>query len=73
MGKVKHVNIRNSILTCAFCTHWYDPANSHIKPVDQFLGNWDCDMDVKSCCDVIHKQTLSQNNCTHFERKIPKP
>lgn len=72
MEKVKHILISRNLLVCAFCTHWYDPTNSHIKPVDQFRGFWDYDYGVKSYCEIRRRDVFSDTVCTHFERKIPK-
>lgn len=74
MAKVKKINVRNTLLKCAFCKHWYDPTNSHIRPVkgDAFMNWWEYDVDVDSMCDILHKQVPSQGCCTKIERKIPK-
>ncbi len=59
-------------LVCAFCTHWYDPGNTHITPINQRMGRWEFDTDVKSYCDFTRREEKSQSFCGKFERKIPK-
>lgn len=74
MDNPKKINTRNSLLVCAFCKHWYDPASSHIRPYehDPFMVWWEYEKGVKSICELRRRQTYSESICTHFDRKIPK-
>lgn len=56
---------------CAFCKHWYDPACTHIRPTgDPFMKWWEYDKDVKSMCEIKHKEQYSQNfGCSKYEIK----
>ena len=37
---------------CAFCTNWYDPANSHIKPRNPRVNSWEYDPDARCKCMI---------------------
>lgn len=54
---------------CALCKHWYDPAHNHIRPSgDPFMKLWEYDRDVKSMCEIKHKEMYSQcMGCSKYE------
>lgn len=66
----KRVNVKPTILVCAFCKHWYDPANSHIKPHDIFFNQWEYETDVKSYCCIWKHDKRSQDFCSRYECKL---
>ncbi len=37
---------------CAFCTHWYDPGNAHIRLKYLNNGTWEYDEKAESICNV---------------------
>lgn len=66
----QRINTVNKVLCCAFCVHWFDPTQSHIRPTgDPFMKIWEYDKDVKSMCDVQRKQFFSQCCCNKFEKR----
>jgi hypothetical protein len=68
----KTVNIKKPMLVCAFCTHWYDPGNQHIRPVGPSPELWEFDKGVKSYCERDRKDRNSEFICIHFEKKTAK-
>lgn len=61
---VKHVKL------CAFCKHWYDPANKHIKPKNILGGLWYYDELAKSVCAISGTPKKAVSACSKFELKI---
>lgn len=55
---------------CAFCKHWYDPSNSHIRPIDIRRQLWEYDETAKSYCDLKRIEKRSDGRCLEFEKKI---
>lgn len=55
---------------CAFCTHWYDPANSHIQPKSQRIGIWLYDHQAKSYCDVKRIEMKGGQFCSEYKCKL---
>lgn len=62
-------NIKVKPLVCAFCKHWYDPGNTHIRPYDQFFGKWEYEKDIKAYCDKWRVDKKSQQFCARYECK----
>ena len=70
MAKTQRINTANKVLCCAFCKHWYDPVFAHVRPTeDKTLKWWEYDKDVKSICEIQHKQIFSQSVCVKFEKR----
>lgn len=55
---------------CAFCKHWYDPANSNIIPVAPVQGMWKVNMQAKSLCTLTNTQPIATHRCDKFESKL---
>ena len=55
---------------CAFCKHWYDPTNSHIRPKNQRTQLWEFDEKAKSYCDVKRVEKSADYGCMEFECKV---
>ena len=55
---------------CAFCKHWYDPTNSHIRPKNQRTQLWEYDEKAKSYCDVKRVEKNADYRCMEFECKV---
>ena len=71
MVSMQLVNSKNSsIKKCAFCSHWYDPINSSIKPKVPNIGLWEFNPRVECMCTKKNRNTLSANNCSDFVCKI---
>lgn len=55
---------------CAFCVHWYAPANSHIAPCKPYDGiHWEIDEKAESPCFKKMMETKADHSCLHFELK----
>ena len=63
-------NIRMTFTVCAFCKHWYDPGNTHIRPYNAFFGKWEYEQDVKSYCEIWRVNKRSQQFCPRYECKV---
>ena len=48
--RTRKVPIKSSRF-CALCKHWYDPANSHLRPVVPMIGQWEIDTDTSVIAD----------------------
>ena len=69
MGKaIANENNRASMRKCAFCQHWYDPANSAIKL--QRPKIWEYDLQAKNICRQKNVKTLAFSACAKFISKI---
>lgn len=55
---------------CAFCKHWYDPANSHIQPKSPRINLWLYDHQAKSYCDVKRIEMKGGQFCSEYECKM---
>jgi len=55
---------------CAFCRHWYDPTNSHIRPKAPASGFWEYDNNAREMCLLTNLQRPSYTNCGKFEFKL---
>lgn len=55
---------------CAFCTHWYDPANSHIQPKSPRINLWLYDHQAKSYCNVKRIDMKGGQSCSEYECKL---
>lgn len=55
---------------CAFCKHWYDPANSHINPVTPKFALWEFDPKAKSMCSKRSRDITGGEKCSSYECKI---
>lgn len=55
---------------CAFCSHWYDPANSCIQP--QTHNRWLYDRTAKKMCIQrgVPMQSWAGGTCKYYERKV---
>jgi hypothetical protein len=68
--RTRKVPIKSSRF-CALCKHWYDPANSHLRPVVPMIGQWEIDRGVKCPCMARNGiMTDSESICPKFEKKI---
>ena len=59
----------NKIKRCAFCKHWYDPANQYIKPQDPRHGFWKFEDGVKCKCLQKNIDMCSGHHCEKFDSK----
>ncbi len=55
---------------CAFCKHWYDPANSAIEPKVPRANTWIFDDHCKKMCMKKNYETSSTAFCGKYECKI---
>jgi len=55
---------------CAFCKHWYDVGNTHIKPYNTRSNVWEYDDSVKCKCMISNYDKHSYAVCTKYECKI---
>lgn len=55
---------------CAFCKHWYDPANSAIRPRNVRAGIWEYDDTVKRDCMQCKFKRGTWQRCNKFESKV---
>lgn len=56
---------------CAFCKHWYDPANSHITPHNPMFGQWKADVDAVEICTLNNmKRKADKLACSKYECKV---
>lgn len=55
---------------CAFCKHWYDPANSVISPLNSVGNMWNYKRGVKKDCFLRKMKTISESSCFKFESKM---
>ncbi len=67
--KVSESSIRRVIKMCAFCEHWYDPANSYIEYTG---GNWwRYDIEAKCRCKEQRGILRKANQfCSKYKCKI---
>ncbi len=55
---------------CAFCEHWYDPANSHIYPCKPYNGeHWEYDEKASAPCFKRMTDTISSKTCADYKPK----
>lgn len=66
---ITKVNIKTH-KSCAFCKYWYDPANTHIKPISQALCQWEYDSSAKCSCPKKNRETKGAEWCRFYECKI---
>jgi hypothetical protein len=55
---------------CAFCVHWYDPANSHISIKNARLGQWNYDETAIEVCRKKNLKKKGSDRCPYYECKI---
>lgn len=55
---------------CAFCKHWYDPANAAIRPKQVRVGHWEYDRDAENVCMDWKRNRHSWQHCKKFESKL---
>ena len=60
----------SAIKKCAFCSYWYDPMNSAIKPKAASIGYWEFDPSAKSVCLEKNVEIKSFQCCYRFKCKI---
>jgi hypothetical protein len=68
---MRRASVKNCKL-CAFCTHWYDPGNSAIEPLNPGLNLWNYDEKAKSFCTIRPGkiQRLASQSCSQWVCKI---
>lgn len=54
---------------CAFCKHWYDPANSAIKPKHGVFWEYDTTQ-KKRCMKTVASQMPATAACGKYECKV---
>ena len=65
-----NVNIKQA-KKCAFCEHWYDPANSTISPQNPKIGIWQItDTDKKCKCLKKNVDMRAGSFCSYYECKL---
>ena len=57
---------------CAFCKHWYDPANSCLELVDSYTLTFRFDGDVKRKCMLRNVDKPGWTSCGQYECKIQR-
>lgn len=55
---------------CAFCKHWYDPANHAIEPVKPTQGLWKFSHQTKNICTLNNINKPGFASCNKFECKL---
>lgn len=60
----------NKVQRCAFCKHWYDVTNEHIKPQDPKHGYWKFDPHAHCMCLKRNLNMAGGMRCDKFECKI---
>lgn len=55
---------------CAFCTHWYDPANTHIQPKSPRINVWSYDEKASAYCEVKKHDMRATMFCSEYTCKI---
>ena len=56
---------------CAFCEHYYDPANSVISPVKNNAIMWEYEKNVKKPCMARNNMEVSSSHtCSKFQSKL---
>lgn len=64
------INIKHA-KKCAFCKHWYDPANSNITPKNPKLGMWQINDTNKKClCLNKNLQVPAHSFCPKYDCKL---
>lgn len=53
---------------CAFCSKWYDPMNTAIKPVAKRM--WDYDTNIRKRCTEKGIEKKAGECCSNFCSKI---
>ncbi len=59
-----------SMKKCAFCRHWYDPTQAHIRPKAPAIGLWEFDPRVQAMCLKKNVSMPSFACCPRFLCKI---
>ncbi len=59
----------NNVRLCAFCKHWYDPANTFIRPLFG-KDRWEYDETAKALCNIKKKEMKAFANCSEYEQKV---
>ena len=54
---------------CAFCTHWFDPGCSAIKPVP-YTNGWRCDCSIRNVCTKKNIRTYANSFCSNYVAKV---
>ena len=60
----------NTNKKCAFCRHWYDPANQYIQPKTPSMGIWQYESTAKCTCLLKNVTYPASHQCSKFENKI---
>ena len=55
---------------CAFCLHWYDPANSHISIKNPKQNSWDFDEKAIEVCRKKGFKKKADYRCPDYECKV---
>ena len=55
---------------CAFCSHWYDPTNSAIEPINTITGVWWYDYDMRNKCMLKGSMRKGGEFCNSFRMKL---
>ena len=69
MDKLGVANIKVNRM-CAFCKHWYDPANECIEPKAPAIGMWKYDSKAQRKCLKRGVNTASRASCLQYQCKI---
>ncbi len=56
---------------CAFCKHWYDPANTAVSPKAPQINVWLYDEKASRKCLKRNVEMKSGAVCRKYEGKIP--
>lgn len=54
---------------CAFCTNWYDPGNSNIRPVNTVSGIWEYEHNAICKCLIKNINMQAYASCPKFKPK----
>ena len=58
------INIKH-MKKCAFCKHWYDPANAAIAPKAPSIGLWEIkDINSKNLCCKRNVAMVANASCS---------
>jgi hypothetical protein len=60
----------NSFKCCAFCKHWYDPANAHIQPHDAKHNMWEFEEKARCKCMLSNLDRPAGQKCSKYECKL---
>lgn len=68
---MQQFNSKNNRLgRCAFCRHWYDPANAAIRPRNPKAGMWEFDDKAENFCQKTGHKKKAFMSCKDYECKV---